>query len=374
MAKIVSIQILRGLAATAVVANHVWRSPQGGLGLRDTLQVPYFAHLGVMVFFCISGMLMVLTTRQSAPGLGQAMRFMRLRVERIYPVYILWLTVLLALAALAAAAGSGFLSDKLDRASLEVIARNYLLMPGLPGENYATFIPQAWTLVYEMYFYVIFAICLALVSGRRVLLTLCAAIGLPVVLGYSLGYHADRLGWVNIAYIITDPLVLNFVMGALFGAWLQDRRRQGKALPLGDSALKQWALVAVAMVVCMAPTPEALSFIRNTGSILLLIAASFLVIRTSRIVRGLDFLGDASYSIYVSHVIFAIVAYQAETKLPIPRDVTGILLTALAVIVGCLSYKLFEQPVGIYLRNRRLRASSANLVTALVAPQDAREV
>lgn len=351
------LQILRGFAAVAVVADHVWHSPQGGGGVRDTLHVGDLADLAVMVFFCLSGMLMVLTTKSEIPGLKPAAFFLRSRVERIYPVYVLWLSILLGIVMLAAAAGSGFLSYKLDVATPSVVLRNYLLLPGLPDEDYGMFIGQAWTLVYEMYFYVVFAGCLLFSNGNRLLAILCVVIGCPVLVAWAADYQVDRLGWVNIAYLTTDPLVLNFLMGGLFGAWLGQRRRNDMDLPLAGKPGLQWTSVVVAFAVCMMPLPSRLSFVHNVGSVALLISVTFLVVGDARIVRGLRSLGDASYSIYVSHVIFAIIAYHAEIRLPLQRDVVGLMLVALSIGVGLLSYSLVERRMDKYLRHRRVRYS-----------------
>jgi peptidoglycan/LPS O-acetylase OafA/YrhL len=359
-----ALQILRGIAASAVVANHVWHSPENGVGLRDILRIGDLAHLGVMAFFCLSGMLMVLTTRQATPGARPAALFLRARVERIYPVYVLWLSILLAMIVAAAAAGSGFLRHLWVRVWPDAVIRNYLLLPGLPGERNGMFIGQAWTLVYEMYFYVVFAACLLFFNGTRLLVALCVVIGVPVLAAWVTGFHAERLSWVNIDYIVTDPLVLNFIMGGIFGAWLKGHSRHSADLPLAGRPMPQWLFVAAALAISLAPMPFLPSFVHNLGSVALLIAMTFLVVRPNRITRALVYLGDASYSIYVSHIVFSVSAWQVERRLPLPTDAVGVLLTAMAIVVGCLSYSLFERQVTDRLKAaRRTRRTEPQAVS-----------
>lgn len=354
MGKLVSIQIVRGLAAIAVAANHVWLSPEGKPGLRDALHIPFLAYLGVLIFFCISGMLMVLTTPLAKPGLKPAARFLRLRIERIYPVYVFWLTVLLCMAGAAALSGYNLLSDVRREASAGQVIRNYLLLPGLPDEApYRMFIGQAWTLVYEMYFYVVFAVVLLFFNGTRLLLALCVLIGTPVMVAAATGFQAHRLGWANIDYLVTDPLVLNFLMGALFGAWLQQRKRRGLPLPLQGKAPLQWAAIAISVAICCLPTPFHLSFVRNVGTLLLLMSATFLTVGDNSPTRVLRYLGDASYSIYVAHVVFSSVALSVISKLPLPRDIAGVLLVASSIGLGCLSYEIIERPMSAYFHRKR---------------------
>ncbi|NJR77974.1 acyltransferase family protein [Sphingomonas corticis] len=91
---------------------------------------------------------------------------------------------------------------------------------------------------------------------------------------------------------------------------------------------------------------------------------TFLVVRPNRITRALVYLGDASYSIYVSHIVFSVSAWQVERRLPLPTDAVGVLLTAMAIVVGCLSYSLFERQVTDRLKAaRRTRRTEPQAVS-----------
>ena len=81
------IQALRGIAALWVVLYHGSRfiSPYG-TGLGDLLFGPA-GSMGVVLFFILSGFIMVHTTRNLQGGLWDALDFLIKRFARIWPVY-----------------------------------------------------------------------------------------------------------------------------------------------------------------------------------------------------------------------------------------------------------------------------------------------
>ena len=114
---------------------------------------------GVDLFFVISGFVMVTITGNQFQRAGFVREFLFHRITRIYPLY--WLFTLLALAVLLAR------PDMLKRSfEAQELVRSVLLLPqdGLP------LLMVGWTLIHEMYFYIVFS--LLLVSERRVLLLL----------------------------------------------------------------------------------------------------------------------------------------------------------------------------------------------------------
>ncbi len=345
MGKIASVQMVRAAAAIAVVANHVCSDAPVGGGIRWLFQIYPLAEIGVHVFFAISGMLMILTLREGGSKRHRSGDFLLRRVERIYPTYLFWLAMLLLTAVAARMAGTGYLDFVLRDAVPSLLIKNILLMPGLPDEtHYRMLIPQAWTLVYEMYFYLVFALCLAIVPPRRLLLALIVAIALPLVVARLFFPTPDRLGWVNLAYMVADPLILMFLMGAAFGAWW----KAGTTIRIvAPGSLPHAAIMVVALVVAVVVSGHDMAevLVRMLAAMALLVAAAYYPVKEGPVARWGEFFGAASYSIYLAHVMLTYMSYKPHRILPLPAWTIDTALTVLAVALGCLSYRWFEQPV-----------------------------
>lgn len=355
MSKITSIQMVRAAAAIAVAANHVCSNPPLGGGVRWMFQLYPLAAVGVQIFFAISGMLMMLTLREEGGKLHRSGDFLLRRIERIYPNYLFWLAMLLLTAVAAHLAHTGYLKFILAEATPSVLFRNALLLPGLPNDpTYQMLVPQAWTLVYEMYFYVVFTLCLAVASPRRMLPALIVAIGMPLVVTRLFLPAPALLKGVNLAYMIANPLILMFLMGAMFGTWWRAGRTFRIVAP---GSLPHLAIVVLSLVVAVASSGEdaAQVVIRMASVMALLISAAYYPVGDGRVARWGEFLGAASYSIYLSHVMLFYMAYKPHQILPLPAWLIDTGMTIISIVLGCLSYQWFELPVQAAFRKLRRR-------------------
>ena len=143
----------RGLFAFTVFIFHVVNS---GLSTFAPLSSPlgFFltsvAEYGVELFFCISGYVIAGTLRRARSPLV----FIEDRAIRVYPV--LWASVLVIVALGLATRTHGFEGETWGRLLVQVPA-NLLALPGiLPMDNIH---PAAWSLSYELTFYLFCAIC-----------------------------------------------------------------------------------------------------------------------------------------------------------------------------------------------------------------------
>ena len=94
MRKLSNIQVLRGLAALAVVVFHA-REEIEDVGIETTLPSFLPGAFGVDIFFVISGFVMVYACAQHFGDARSILPFLRKRVIRIVPLY--WMiTVLFA--------------------------------------------------------------------------------------------------------------------------------------------------------------------------------------------------------------------------------------------------------------------------------------
>jgi peptidoglycan/LPS O-acetylase OafA/YrhL len=204
------VQGLRGVAAVMVAYHNTNFTQVELVGTRNRwLEGGLLGEVGVDLFFVLSGFLMVRTTLADPPGPALAGRFLISRASRIYPAYWvvagLWAVVL----AVWPAASLGHPSAPLWRA--------LALLPSAAPPQLA----QAWSLIFEVYFYLVFG--LMLMARRRGLLLAAWAVWLLV----SVVTGARPPG--AIGALVANPMSLEFLFGAAI-ALLPERRVAGSLL------------------------------------------------------------------------------------------------------------------------------------------------
>jgi exopolysaccharide production protein ExoZ len=208
---LINVQFLRMVAAMLVVFYHT----SAHVSSTGAQQGAFFAasealgFAGVDVFFVISGFIMAYTSLQVA-GPSAAWSFLRRRIARIYSGY--WPFLLLAIPLFA------WLSPELV-ASLDW-ARNIILWPVYP-----LLIAVAWTLIFEMFFYLLFTVVISTTSRQRerLLLGLFAAIAAWSVYSEFVrhAYAPGQLEYMGVAeYYMFSPYLMEFLGGALLAGWL----------------------------------------------------------------------------------------------------------------------------------------------------------
>jgi exopolysaccharide production protein ExoZ len=337
----VYLQYLRGAAALMVVYFH---SVVQMKNLGITAVLPQFGESGVDLFFVLSGFLMwVTTSRSNVTPAG----FIRRRLIRIVPLY--W-GLTLAAGALALIAPqllkhtvietTHFISSLLF---FPVQNPGYLDNPDLSTRLAPVLIP-GWTLNYEMFFYVVFACFVSLKAPLRLVLvpTLFALLCLVGAVG-GFGYSALSF--------YSNPIIFEFVYGIIIAVLVQ---RNALLRPPLAVALLSVAL-AVLIFDNVTELPSGRFIVFGLPSALIVYSACCLELTTgARHLRLLKAIGDASYSLYLTHVFTLVLCRLIFTRL----TQSGSLLTQCAFVVLCLVlsslvgigvYRLYEKPVGQYL-------------------------
>lgn len=315
-----SIQYLRGLAALAVVAMHTgWT--YSGIGAA-----------GVDVFFVISGFIMVhVSRREVTPTV-----FLRARVLRVVPLYWLLTLVGVALAGL----------DDIPR-----ILASLAFWPhaGFDGRDYPVLIP-GWTLNYEVFFYLAFAVTLLLQARLRLPVL---SLGLAGLVALGIAIHPAQAA----AATYTGPLLLEF----LGGAWLCQAWQRGW-VPRGRWGLALSALGALVLLAQAGIGPfEGWRCLTWGLPSLLIVAGALGAEAGGRLPRilGLRQMGDASYALYLTHLMVQKPLLPILHPLPLPMALPLVILTCVAVALAV--HRWVEVPLGAMLRPKRrtLVASSA---------------
>ncbi len=334
-----TIQALRGLAALQVVAFHTLEA--GTQRLRPGGAWPNGAA-GVDLFFVISGFVMVLANGGAHAGIRRrAWTFLRRRLERIVPLY--WLMTALKIVSVAAVPGF-VLRSTLGAGS---IVASLLFLPVRDRwGHFGPVLPVGWTLDFEMLFYGLFAAALALRMTPLLFVTP------PLLLLASL--H----GGTGNAALLCDPIVLEFVFGAILASLL------GRGVVLDARLAIPLGLVACCMLLLLPSHVLPVRILRwGVPAAIIVACAVWLEDRLHAILPTVLLrLGDASYAIYLSHgfvlAVLPLLLVHAGEAGRAPALLLGAGLAASAAM-GWLVHIAVEQPILAGLRRARGAAMPA---------------
>ena len=348
------IDALRGVAALLVAWLHsvyAFRriADEGGAGgswLAAPLSAIDVGHVGVVVFFLISGFVIPFSIRPDAPA--PASSFLIKRFFRLFPAY--WLSVPLAAAAIFWIWGTQF--------SWREVLINLTLLQDAFGVRSAEGV--YWTLPVEIVFYLLCTALLLLGSlfdPRRIgalaaLLVVAFAVCVPTV-----GSGKSILD-PNIAFWFLNLAVM------LWGTLYRSQRDAVASARSGVAVVLLWGLLFCFVIglplLSLTGTPyvrrEMVAYI--AGFAIFLLGTSFVRIET----RVTDWLGQISYSIYLFHSIVFVSMQWWLLRQPVgswwrTRHL-GIYMGAgllVVLIVSTLVYRLVEKP-GIDLGHRAASA------------------
>ena len=216
--KLQSIQALRGIAALLVVVYHARALEITGLARIGSTETPLVGGLfasgfaGVDLFFVISGFIMVWVTRNTIPGPVSSGDFLFARATRIYPVW--WAAASLGLLYMVLSGGVALIDSsgaaiKAGTPQFQYILKSFLL---IPQPDFPVLL-IGWTLIHEVYFYLVFAVILLLPRGLIPYALL--AWGICVVTASLLGLPAPiAQGFLTLA---VHPMTMEFIFGAVVG-------------------------------------------------------------------------------------------------------------------------------------------------------------
>jgi exopolysaccharide production protein ExoZ len=342
--QLLSVQYLRGVAALLVVLFHIFVQ-LNRLGYHGAS--PLFLSAGVDIFFVISGFIMWYTTFNRNVG---PLEFLRHRFVRIVPLY--WLVTTFYVVVLIVKPGL-LQSAKFQ---LSHIAASYLFIP-VPHPIFARemwpLVVPGWTLNCEMFFYLLFALALLFVGRVR------AGIVVAILL-FMVSLQIFSPPNNSIIGFYSSSIMLEFALGVAIG-YLYTSGVSFRAVPAGLMLLAGILGLTLIENVGLATLPRILIF----GVPACLIVASAVFYERNYRIAELAFpklIGDASYSLYLSHgaVLSAFeriwwisgAPRMSGIVLPILFSVIGVLLA----IIGSIGlYRFVERPLLLKLSTRSKR-------------------
>lgn len=322
---VLSVQVLRGFAAWVVVYHHfmqVFFDFQYSTALGGLFAL--HGRIGVDLFFMISGFVMYHTIKHKN---YTARNFAFGRLKRIIPAY--WGATIILIAATALGIASN--QTPFSQWNLQTLVLSLLFVPHghVADIGYYPVLTVGWTLNFEMFFYMLLAVCISLTGKRAIPVAFVMLLLLPFV------FPTDWI-WGS---VVGSNLLFEFAIGiAVYHAYqkgilnrLQDHFALGMSaflFALAGIYLVNWwpfhAVVASALILIAALLVE--PHLRRLGG---------------RFLAFLLHLGTLSYSAYLYHPVTLLVVLQAFGT-PSTHSATIGLLLATTLITYVLSYLSFS--------------------------------
>jgi exopolysaccharide production protein ExoZ len=307
--KILSIQYLRGLAALGVVLCHYSMA----LPIPKLLKTVFdFGQAGVHVFFLISGFIIVFSLIKADYKVNKFFIFLAKRSIRIDPAY--YATVILTI-----------LLFEYFVAISHVKGNEFNFIPGqflahliyiVPFTDYPFYMHVFWTLCVEFQFYLVIGLLFFLWDNRVFKLIF-------LIIFSALSFKA----WPNGYY-----LVLNYSTIFSAGIWLVYLYRQ----PSWFNRIVTGFFLVLAE--------------RRFGIpiFILLSCCCLIILYSKQIIKPLSFLGDISYSLYLTHTLIFAILLKVVVKFNLHTDNYALLWlfieTIIAIMAAYCFYLLIEKP------------------------------
>jgi peptidoglycan/LPS O-acetylase OafA/YrhL len=350
-----AIEGARALAACMVVFMHAANLMRvehlsGHVGLGNLLG---FGYVGVDFFFVLSGFIITYVHFKELGRPQSIPRYLWRRFSRIFPIY--WAVLALSIVVTTAghfAAGKGL---QMDMGWSDIPGTVFLLM----SQGEPQYVGVAWSLQYELIFYVLF--CLLLLNVR---------LGAAVFSAWGVFILAKAFGLVQLELPLNLGQVhcLQFLFGVGVGVWT---RRRALRLPRAALPASVGIFIAAVLLEMRGPWP----LHSDMGALALGLASAAVLLtlvsleqqQALRTPAWLARMGSVSYSIYLGHILLINVSYWVMLKLGLYHALPEVLVYALAVSIGLTGTVLLgryvELPLVSLLKDhvgaRRLHARAA---------------
>ena len=323
-----NIQMLRAFAAILVIMHHTlphYHAMGGSLAWIEAISMWGFA--GVDIFFVISGFIMAYTTFHKERTFFNAKIFLKHRLFRIFLGYWPFFAVMLLI----------LLVGNPDKLSKLDLFGSFLL---INSDMFQLVLPVSWSLSYELYFYFLFLFTFFFTLKHLYLL-------IPTLVLFLLAYLFYAPSQND--YFFYSPFLLEFFAGVLLYMYK-------------EYLMRLWLLPIAVILMILAysygithETKNGLYRVITFGSGAFFIVLIALIMESKNIYKThhyLTRLGDASYTLYLSHLIILELFYKTGMRHLFTTHTSTIVpllgflsILSLCIIFSLLYYQKIEKPL-----------------------------
>jgi exopolysaccharide production protein ExoZ len=336
--KINSLQLIRFIAAFLVVITHSIDRMKHYSDEPFHIVLDFFHKFGssgVDMFFIISGFVMMYISSASiANGTFDLKRFYIKRLVRVVPIY--WIITAIV-SILLIVYPSVFYNTTTD---IYHTLGSYFFIPiADPLNKFAPLLGVGWTLNLEMYFYLIFGLFIFFFKLNAFKYIICffivtSLIGFILQLGKQ-GYYLN---------VLTNPMFLEFIFGMVLFKIMSKRE-----FTFREAAVLLILSISIYTVPIFVSFDISIRFIYWGVPSFLLILSMITFEKLGKLKVSSFFikLGDASYSIYLTHYFAIGLLYKIGDDIGWLQHPTVFILIAiiLSTFIGYIFYILVEKPI-----------------------------
>lgn len=370
-ARLLSLEMLRGFAATALVFYHVQLIFTRILAVMPFHAVFGYASRGIDLFFVLSGFIITHVHRRDWNKPERLLPYAYKRIIRLYPAVLIMTTF----AIIVYSHGFGG-AEKHAKLTLGHVLASYLLL----AQQSTPLVNVTWTLKYEIFFYVLFAFVVVRQRLGLALIGIWQAATLGLVIA---GIDAKA----QLATFYFRPFCLEFGIGmavALAAEQVLARCRAGGDKPDKAGRTRRFGFAAIVAGVAgfLATQVYALQYFPPENGIFDVLTFGiasgltifgFVVVDTLgplRIPKPLLVLGTASYSMYLVH--FSVISMVATALYKhgsiIRNDGVALLAVLLGILGGIAFHYGIDGPVHRRLARWKGRPGAAARPVRSAAP------
>ncbi len=346
---VVSLNYLRGIVTVAVMLAHANLLIDSDLFHGLLIQ----GWCGVDFFFILSGFLLYYNYQSHLNPKEYAVSYVKKRVIRIYPVYWIYSIIVLLTAVLIKKVLN---MDLINWINLDFsgIARSLFCIITDNVNNERPIIPPAWTLPYEVFFYIV---SLSLILGGKQIYKKVLAVWCVLIVFVNIVVPVNNF---YIAFLF-DTLFLEFVFGVLTAFLIE----HVKNVPRNSSVVLLLTGIGALAVAWIGTNMGRKAFIDINRVVLfgipftiILIGVLFLEKTNNYLkIRGgrrkhhpvLDYLGKISFSLYLTHYIVIELVSRGTKRMnvSIPSLLLFLITSLTCLFVGIAAYEVVEKKVTV---------------------------
>ncbi|KKQ67190.1 MAG: hypothetical protein US86_C0001G0117 [Candidatus Daviesbacteria bacterium GW2011_GWA2_38_24] len=337
------LQLLRAVAALLVVMYHTYIFSDKVLNYKHLNGMFISGFSGVDLFFVLSGFIILYVHGQDMGKISKFKPYLIKRFARVFPIYWLINLLVIPLYFILPQFGQGYETE------FKTIVKSLLLLP----QSNLPIISVAWTLIHEMRFYIIFS--LAILLGIKKFWPVSW-----LILSITLTFYFLRVAGIKyqtnfITGFLFSYYNLEFLLGCL-GAYLVQKNRLKASKGILMLGVLSFLFSNIYYKIYSLRLDDSLRIL-FFGLPSALIVTSLAIqdkIKSSNIPKLLLLIGNASYSIYLTHQIIISIATRVLIASGIQQliglSILMMLSATVAVSVGIAIHLYLEKPMVFYTR------------------------